>query len=233
MRAPLRISCGCLTFLLVVAAAISLAVLPGQMAPAVADPQPPDVTSCPMEPLPAAATECPPSCPTESSVSAATECPPSCPTESSSTEADCLPSCPTESSASAATECPQTSSTRPPPTSSIEPSPTPTTPEVAPAISTKPRQTSVPTVPVSDDSTGGGVLAALLLLLCALLLGGLLTLARRQRGVAWVKAHVTVAPRSGPAATFDTCPSDELNRDHVFAVVPVEVQRSTTIEENH
>jgi hypothetical protein len=89
-------------------------------------------------------------------------------------------------------------------------------------------------VPVGDDSSDDEVLVPLFLLICALLLlAGLLALARRNRGVAWMKAHVTVASRSGPAATFDTCPGDQLNRDHAFAVVPVEVQRSTTTEENH
>jgi hypothetical protein len=47
-----------------------------------------------------------------------------------------------------------------------------------------------------------------------------------------MKAHVTVASRSGPTAAFEARPSDQLNRDHLLAVVPVEVQRSTTIEEN-
>jgi hypothetical protein len=87
-------------------------------------------------------------------------------------------------------------------------------------------------VPVGDDSSDDEVLVPLFLLICALLLlAGLLALARRNRGVAWVKAHVTVVPRSGPAATFDTRPDDERNRDHVLAVVPVAGHQSTTIEE--
>jgi hypothetical protein len=117
-------------------------------------------------------------------------------------------------------------------TSSIKPAPTPTTPQWAPVTETTPRPTYIPTVPIADDSSGAGVLALLLLLMCALLLlAAVLTVAHRRRGLSWVKAHVTVAPRSGPAATFDTRPDDERNRDHVVAVVPVAGHQSTSIEE--
>jgi hypothetical protein len=93
------------------------------------------------------------------------------------------------------------------------------------------------TTPVSDssESTGGGgpALLLLLVLVCALLLPAcLLVHVTRHRGVSWVQAHVTVAPRPGPGATFETRPGDEPNRDHVLSVVPVEVRRSTTVEEN-
>lgn len=73
----------------------------------------------------------------------------------------------------------------------------------------------------------------LLLLVCAVLLSaGLLTRMYRRRGMSWLNAHVTVAPRRGPNATFATHPTDELNRDHVLSVVPVEVRQSTILEEN-
>jgi hypothetical protein len=48
-----------------------------------------------------------------------------------------------------------------------------------------------------------------------------------------VEARITVKVRPGSPATFETRPSDELDHDHVLAVVPVEVQRFTTVEENH
>ena len=48
-----------------------------------------------------------------------------------------------------------------------------------------------------------------------------------------VEARVTVKVRPGSPTTFETRPCDELDHDHVLAVVPVEVQRSTTVEENH
>jgi len=57
--------------------------------------------------------------------------------------------------------------------------------------------------------------------------------ANRHRGVASVEARVTVKVRPGSPATFETRPGDELEHDHVLAVVPVEVQRFTTVEENH
>jgi hypothetical protein len=58
--------------------------------------------------------------------------------------------------------------------------------------------------------------------------------ANRHRGrPPSVEARVTVKVRPGSPATFETRPGDELDHDHVLAVVPVEVQRSTTVEENH
>ena len=73
----------------------------------------------------------------------------------------------------------------------------------------------------------------LFVLVCAILLGaGVLIFARLHRGVAWVTTHVTVAPRLGPAMTFETRPVDESNRDHVLTVVPAEVRRSTIVEED-
>jgi hypothetical protein len=75
--------------------------------------------------------------------------------------------------------------------------------------------------------------ALLLLLVCAVLLSaGLLTRMYRRRGLSWLNAHVTVAARSGPSAIYEAHPTDELNRDHVLSVVPVEVLRTTILEEN-
>lgn len=72
-----------------------------------------------------------------------------------------------------------------------------------------------------------------ILLVCAVLLsGGLLTRAYRRRGMSWLHAHVTVAPRHGPYATFEAHPTDELNGDHVLSVVPVGGRHFTILEEN-
>jgi hypothetical protein len=60
---------------------------------------------------------------------------------------------------------------------------------------------------------------------------GLLVRACRRRGVSWVKAHVSVAPRPGPGATFELHPGDGHDRDHVLTVVPLEINSSTTLEE--
>ena len=148
--------------------------------------------------------------------------------------------CPTVPLPAATTDCPPTSSTTPSPTSStkpvatssIRPSPTTTTPKWAPVTQTTPRPTYIPTTPAADDSSGAGVLVVLLLLMCAVvLLAAVLTVANRRRGLDWMKAHVTVASRSGPAATFDTHPDDDRTRDHVIAIVPVAGHQSTTIEE--
>jgi hypothetical protein len=96
-----------------------------------------------------------------------------------------------------------------------------------------PTTTTAPVTPDATESKGGWALALLLALTCAVLLSaGLLTRANRHRSVGWVKAHVTVTPRPGPGATFETRPGDEPNPDHVFTVVPAEVSRSTTVEEN-
>jgi hypothetical protein len=94
--------------------------------------------------------------------------------------------------------------------------------------------TPAPTTPHTNErAMGGGALALLLAFVCALLLSaGLIVRANRRRGVAWVKGHVTVTARPGPSTTFETRPGDESNSDHVITVVPVEVGRSTTLEEN-
>jgi hypothetical protein len=85
----------------------------------------------------------------------------------------------------------------------------------------------------TSESRGGLVLVLLLALVLAVLIaGGLLIRAKRHRGMAWVKAHVTVRPRPGPGAAFETRPGDEPERDHAFAVVPVEVGRSATVEDD-
>jgi hypothetical protein len=113
--------------------------------------------------------------------------------------------------------------------------PPPVTTTTAPPMTTTPpvTTTTAPVTPAANESTGGWALALLLALTCAVLLSaGLLTRAYRHRGLGWVKAHVTVTPRPGPGATFETRPGDEPNRDHVLTVVPVEVRCSTTVEEN-
>jgi hypothetical protein len=90
-----------------------------------------------------------------------------------------------------------------------------------------------PSVTTNAPTGGGGALALLIAIVFALLLAaGLFTRAHRHRRVSWMKAHVTVAPRPGPDATFETHPGDKPNRDYVLCVVPVETQRSTTVEEN-
>ena len=77
-------------------------------------------------------------------------------------------------------------------------------------------------------------MALLLAFVGALLLlsAGLIVRANRRRGVKWVKEHVSVTALPGPSATFETQPGDGSNRDHVITVVPVEVERSTSLEEN-
>ena len=96
--------------------------------------------------------------------------------------------------------------------------------------------TTVPVTPVPDESTGwlALVLVVLALTLAGLLSAGLFIRAKRHRGrPPSVEARVTVKVRPGSPATFETRPGDEFDHDHVLAVVPVEVQRSTTVEENH
>jgi hypothetical protein len=72
----------------------------------------------------------------------------------------------------------------------------------------------------------------LLLLGAVLLAAGLLVRAYRRRGMSWLAAHVTVAPRPGPDPAFQSQATDESNCDHVLSVVPVEVRQSTILEEN-
>jgi hypothetical protein len=110
-----------------------------------------------------------------------------------------------------------------------------TTPTTAPVVTAPTTPTvTTPVVPADNEHTGGGgALALLLAVVFALLLSaGLFTRAHRHRGVSWMKAHVTVVPQPGPGATFDTRPGDDPDRDYVLCVVPVEIQRSTTVEEN-
>jgi hypothetical protein len=54
----------------------------------------------------------------------------------------------------------------------------------------------------------------------------------RQLTLVWVTEHVTVSPRSGPGTTFETRPLGEHDTDHVITVVPDEVRRPTTVEED-
>ena len=89
--------------------------------------------------------------------------------------------------------------------------------------------------PVAEESPVWPVLVFLLaLLLAGLLSAGLFIRAKRHRGrPPPVEARVAVKVRPGFPTSFEMRPSDELDHDHVLAVVPVEVQRSTTVEENH
>ena len=75
------------------------------------------------------------------------------------------------------------------------------------------------------------MLALLVVLLGVLLPAGLFVRSRRRRGTKLVEKYVTVRPVPGPDAVFDTRPSDGPDRDHVLAVIPVEISRSTTVEE--
>jgi hypothetical protein len=94
-------------------------------------------------------------------------------------------------------------------------------------------------MPAASESTCGpeSRVTLWLVLLCGvviavLLAAGLLYRANRQRGVKWVKAHVSVTPQSGPGATFQARADDGPGGDHAFAVIPLEVGRVTTTEEN-
>jgi hypothetical protein len=130
---------------------------------------------------------------------------------------------------------PTTTPTPPAITPTTTPTPPPTTTPTPPPVTTPTTPTvTTPVVPTDNEHTGGGGALALLLavVLALLLSAGLFTRARRHRGVSWMKAHVTVAPQPGPGATFETCPGDDPNRDHVLCVVPVEIRRSTTVEED-
>jgi hypothetical protein len=130
---------------------------------------------------------------------------------------------------------PTTAPTTPPVVTTPTTAPVVTAPTTAPVVTTPTTPTvTTPVVPADNEHTGGGgALALLLAVVFALLLSaGLFTRAHRHRGVSWMKAHVTVAPQPGPGATFETRPGDDPNRDHVLCVVPVEIQRSTTVEEN-
>ena len=95
--------------------------------------------------------------------------------------------------------------------------------------------TTVPVAPVADESTDWPVLVLLpAIMLASLLSAGLFIRAKRHPGrPPLVEARVAVKVRPGSPTTFETRPSDEPGHDHVLAVVPVEVQRSTTVEENH
>jgi hypothetical protein len=139
---------------------------------------------------------------------------------------------PTTPPTTAPTTPPTTAPTTPPTTTpTTPPTTTPTTPPTT-TPTTPPMTTPVPRN--GNERTGGGGALALLLAVGFVLLlsAGLFTRAHRHRGVSWMKAHVTVAPRPGPGATFETRPGDDPDRDHVLCVVPVEIQRSTTVEEN-
>lgn len=94
---------------------------------------------------------------------------------------------------------------------------------------------SLPVVgPISLPVAAVGLSVLVLALVLVFLFGsGLLartTVAGRQ--VAWVAAHMTVTSRPGAGTTFEVQPADHSSRDHVITVTPVEVRRSTTVEED-
>jgi hypothetical protein len=78
----------------------------------------------------------------------------------------------------------------------------------------------------------GSLLALLLLWLLVHALGHVI---QRHRESNWVHKHVTVTPRPGPGATFNTGPFDDYGvdhgSDHILTVVGAEVRRSMTTEE--
>jgi hypothetical protein len=248
MSAPrrLRYCCG-LAVVPAVAAAIWVTALTGQTVPAITDPlpdMPPMTTTAvpvPLQVLPAGLDQ-----ETSTIDEPPTNEPPTNepPTDEPPTDEPPTDEPPTEEPPTdepSTTEVPPTTNrppittTEPPVTTTTEP-PVTTTTEPPVTTTTEPPVTTTterPVVPASSESTGGWVLALLLVVVCVLLLSaGLLVRASRHRGVSWVKAHVTVAPRPGPGATFETRLGDELNRDHVLTVVPVEVRSSTILEEN-
>jgi hypothetical protein len=89
---------------------------------------------------------------------------------------------------------------------------------------------SADTCPLSSNPNA---IVALVFLLAAAAVAVLAAYLRyRRRGPAWVKAHVAVRPRHGPGATFRSWPGKGPDRDHAFTVIPAEVGRSTTVQEN-
>jgi len=110
-----------------------------------------------------------------------------------------------------------------------------TSPVPSVAATSVPAVTTPPvTTPPPEIDFRAWLIPSLLALVCALLISaGVIVRAMRRPGLEWLKAHVTVTPTAGPAATFETQPDDEPNRDHVITVVPVQVERSTTVDEIH
>ena len=224
MSTPFRICC-CRG----AAVVISLTALGGTTVPALADPLPPVTTTygpVPGPPLPAYVAP-PPTSSTNEGPTRGTSESPTRTTTASPTRGT------SESPTSATTASPTTTTSASPTTTTTASAMTTTTASAMTTTTEPPTTTTAPVTPDATESKGGWALALLLALTCAVLLSaGLLTRANRHRSVGWVKAHVTVTPRPGPGATFETRPGDEPNRDHVFTVVPAEVSRSTTVEEN-
>ena len=224
MSTPFRICC-CRG----AAVVISLTALGGTTVPALADPLPPVTTTygpVPGPPLPAYVAPPPTSSTNEGPTRGTSESPTSATTASPTRGTS-------ESPTSATTASPTTTTSASPTTTTSASAMTTTTASAMTTTTEPPTTTTAPVTPDATESKGGWALALLLALTCAVLLSaGLLTRANRHRSVGWVKAHVTVTPRPGPGATFETRPGDEPNRDHVFTVVPAEVSRSTTVEEN-
>jgi hypothetical protein len=232
MSTPFRICC-CRG----AAVVISLTALGGTTVPALADPLPPVTTTygpVPGPPLPAYVAPPPTSSTNEGPTRGTSESPTRTTTASPTRGTSESPTSATTASPTTTTSASPTTTTSASPTTTTSASAMTTTTASAMTTTTEPpTTTTAPVTPDATESKGGWALALLLALTCAVLLSaGLLTRANRHRSVGWVKAHVTVTPRPGPGATFETRPGDEPNRDHVFTVVPAEVSRSTTVEEN-
>ena len=147
--------------------------------------------------------------------------------ENPSEESSTAPSTPTTAPSTGRTPWTYTGTTEvPTPSAGSE---SPSNSQMAP-----PTTTSVTSRPDDDGRADGGPPVGLwiaLLVLCAAVVAVVLAVwASRHRGLAWVKAHVTVSARPGPTPDSDQ-PPDESNRDQVLCVVPVAVGRSTTIED--
>jgi hypothetical protein len=120
--------------------------------------------------------------------------------------------------------------TEPPPVATTTTGPPPLTTSKLPALTTSPFPVSVPITP---ESSGIWPLALLFALAGAVLVSaGLLTRAHRHRRISWVKEHVTVTTEHAGEPTFSTRPGDETNRDLILTVIPVEILRTTTLEED-
>ncbi len=88
-------------------------------------------------------------------------------------------------------------------------------------------------VKVANETGQGEMVVLLIVAALAIVVGAAVAtyLARRHRGVRWLKTHVTVAPRLGAGASLQTRPIDDDSRDHLLTVVAAEIGCSTTVEE--
>jgi hypothetical protein len=89
-------------------------------------------------------------------------------------------------------------------------------------------------IPDTDDPDPASVLALVLLLAAVpvALLAAYLFYRMNRVGPAWLKAHITVQARPGAGPTFRILSGNGPGRDHAFTVIPAEVGRATTVQEN-